>query len=288
MPNATERLGRRRLLSVIAACALGTTLGRLGHGEEPASKEPETKSAKPTDEQRRRERWKRIIKEYTIEASTEPRKVLELKAEPSLHWSNPLRSGDDGLVFFWLNDAKPQAVVCFYRVFENGRWLESHEFKSLSSDFMTATRAKRTVWSARNAGLAWKPIPDAPRPPANPAERLRQLRALAREFRVSIDVDKKQDELRLLPQPVYRYEGKHDGAVFAFALTTDPEAWLLIEERRDGDKTAWHYAFARMTSHPMVATRRGKVAWEVTRYLEYTNASGDYFVTWGPAPVPEP
>ena len=96
----------------------------------------------------------------------------------------------------------------------------------------------------------------------------------------------------LFSQPVYRYEsltpGSPDGALFVFALTTDPEAWLLIEERPGPEGPAWHFAFARMTSHSLTARHRGTMVWEVPRALDYTNPSGTYFAFWSPAPVPEP
>lgn len=54
------------------------------------------------------------------------------------------------------------------------------------------------------------------------------MRALAREFKASVDLEEGGTELRQLPQPLFRYESKSDGAIFAFVLATDPEALLLI------------------------------------------------------------
>ena len=288
MLGETHRVGRRELLRMATIAAIGVPIGGVAHGQEPTPREPSGEPGKLSEKERRRVRWMGIIKEYSIVAHAKSDTRLDLKTEPILRWTNPVRNGDDGMVFLWLKEARPQAVVCVYRVFERGRWLESHEFKSLSPDPLTATRRQDTIWATRAAGLTWKPIPGAPPPASTPADRLRQLRAQAREFRLSIDVDKKKDELRLLPHPVYRSERNTDGAVFAYAMATDPEAWLLIEERRDQDKPAWYYAFARMTSHPMVATRAEAVAWEVTREFNYTDPSATYFVTWSPAPIPEP
>ncbi len=74
-------------------------------------------------------------------------------------------------------------------------------------------------------------VSGAAAPATTPAERLRQMRDLAREFHIVMETESGRSDLRLLTQPVYRYEAKTDGALFAFVLTTDPEAWLLIEER---------------------------------------------------------
>lgn len=288
MSRATHKLGRRRFLRLASGGLLATIGAQAAAGDDSATKEKPAENGRLTDDQRRRERWKRVMKEYKIVARTEPETVLHLKSEPALHWMNPVRGGDDGLVFVWVVDGKPRAVMCYYRVPWEGRMLESHEFQSLSVDALVATRGQSTVWSTFEPGVAWRPFPGAARPAATPAERLRQLRGLAREFQLVVDVDKQKTDLRLLPQPVYRYESRTDGALFNFALTTDPEAWLLIEERPDGDKSAWHYAFGRMTSHPVVASHQGKVVWEVSRLADYTNPRGTYYLTWTPAPIPEP
>ena len=58
-------------------------------------------------------------------------------------------------------------------------------------------------------------------------------------------------ELRLLPQPVLRFEdqkaGLVDGAIFFLAYGTNPEVALLIQADREGDaEPAWTYGLARM------------------------------------------
>ena len=101
--------------------------------------------------------------------------------------------------------------------------------------------------------------PELPQPAATAAERLRQIRDLAREFRASVDLENGGTELRRLSQPLFRYQSKSDGAVFAFVLATDPEALLLIDERSGEGGPAWHYAFARMSNHSLAAKRRDRV-----------------------------
>jgi hypothetical protein len=79
-----------------------------------------------------------------------------------------------------------------------------------------------------------------------------------------------REELRLLPKPIYRYElgqakSAHpdliDGAAFAFAQGTDPEAVLLIEAVRRGDKPTWQYAFGRATGYNVEARLGPSVVW---------------------------
>jgi len=118
------------------------------------------------------------------------------------------------------------------------------------------------------------------------------LRGIAREFRGFVDPEKERTELRLLPQPLFRYDsgssGSPDGALFAFVLTTDPEAVLLIEERPGADGPAWQYALARMTNHGVAVRHRDRVVWEVAqqKVSEYTDPTRPYFVRWDVAPPP--
>jgi hypothetical protein len=73
-------------------------------------------------------------------------------------------------------------------------------------------------------------------------------------------------ELRLMPQPLYRYESQQanvfDGAIFALVEATDPEALLLIEARQSKSEHAWHYAFARLNSVQLTASFDGRQIWE--------------------------
>jgi hypothetical protein len=76
-------------------------------------------------------------------------------------------------------------------------------------------------------------VPDAPAPAATPQARFRQLRALAEEFSATDDfLGAGWTQLRLLPKPWLRCgkasSGVEDGALFAFALGTDPEVVLKI------------------------------------------------------------
>jgi hypothetical protein len=259
--------------------------------QENTAKESPVQAGKERGNRRIIERWKRDMAEYTIVERTVPETVLRLKGEPVLHWTNPIRESDNGLLFLWLADGRPAAVVCFYRSPWQGRILESHEFHSLAPAGLTATRGGRTVWVPSGPGVTFHPVPGAANPAAMPAERLRQLRGLAREFQGIVDPDKGKTELRLLAQPLYRYEsgltGSPDGAMFAFVLTTDPEAILVIEERRGAAGPAWHYAFAKMTNHSLAMRHRDRVVWEVPQDRDYyTDATRPYFVRWDEAPSP--
>ena len=91
------------------------------------------------------------------------------------------------------------------------------------------------------------------------------MRALTRDFSASTkDHKEKRLELRLLPQPLYRYESTDpdvlDGALFAFVTSTDPEALLVIEARKQAaaDGPVWDYAICRLTDLGLVVRHKGK------------------------------
>jgi hypothetical protein len=118
-------------------------------------------------------------------------------------------------------------------------------------------------------GIRLEPVPDAPEPARNATLRLAQMRDLARRFTSQVDRENTRWEMRLLPQPIYRYELADenapvvDGAIFAFVWTagTDPELLLVIEARRTDQQTQWYYAPARFTNREVWLKYRDKEVW---------------------------
>ena len=97
------------------------------------------------------------------------------------------------------------------------------------------------------------------------------MRALAQEFtgretnREGVDRD-----MRLLTQPIYRYENTEgdliDGAMFVFALGTDPEAFLLDRSPPAPDGAPeWRFGAARMNSINLRINHRGREVWTAPR-----------------------
>ena len=58
-----------------------------------------------------------------------------------------------------------------------------------------------------------------------------------------------------MAQPLYRYPEQVssvlDGAIFSFAMTTDPELLVLLEDREIDGQPTWHVAFARFGNKAM-------------------------------------
>jgi hypothetical protein len=223
----------------------------------------------PKDEKVLAEAFREFAKQeataYTLrlEGTDQP---LKLQPEPILKWSNPVIGTIYGDVFVWTNQGRPEAVASIYK-FYSPRTHRANEFHSLALGKVTAEREKTAVWTPRGPGLQLKPIDGAPAPADSAPLRLRQMRALAQEFtgrqtdREGVDRD-----MRLLAQPIYRYENTKgdlvDGGLFVFVLGTDPEAFLLIEARRSAaGAPQWLFGATRMNSIHLRLSRRGREAW---------------------------
>jgi hypothetical protein len=189
--------------------------------------------------------------------------AARLYAEPLLRWSNPTAGSVYGEVFVWTIDHRPAAIASIYR------WYHPYkdstvEVVSVSPEPVTATDGEKAAWQAPAGGIDWRKLAEGPKPAQTPNARLVQFRSLARRFSAELadqrggtEVDR---QLRLLGQPVYRYEsGDFDGALFAFVETTDPEAWLLLECDTTQQAGAWRYALARMNADALSLSLDGRV-----------------------------
>ncbi len=123
------------------------------------------------------------------------------------------------------------------------------------------------MWTSSRPGVELKPIEGAAAPADTAVLRLRQMRALAQEFTGrQLNREGLDREMRLLPQPIYRYENTRgdliDGGLFVFVLGTDPEAFLLIEARQPAaGGPQWQYGAARMSSINLRINHHGREVW---------------------------
>ena len=197
--------------------------------------------------------------EYTMYRDASQKEKLELRKEPVYVWTNPVRAAQqDGVVFIWTSRGRPEAIGTIFSSPADGMRGVTHEFHSLSLGALDVTRrgTHENLWKPRIAGIELAPIEGAPPPADSAAQRLVQMRAMAREFSAATrDAQDNRWELRLLSQPLYRYGSTDplvlDGALFAFVTSagTDPEALLVIEARQRprGGMPIWYRALARFT-----------------------------------------
>ena len=218
---------------------------------------------------------------FELRTEGPPPVSLKLADEPALRWTNPIRGVQgDGATFFWSEGGRPVAVATV-SIRTEGKVFR--EFALLGDRPIEAKREDRVVWTPRKNAIPFGVLAEAPTPAKSPAQRLSQLKEMARRFRVSI-IKGKPVEGRLMPQPLLRYaapeSGVIDGAVFAFAETTDPEALLLLEARRDEahPEGRWMFSVARMTS-PKVEVRLGdELLWTGLPYWNNPRAKDDPYV----------
>jgi hypothetical protein len=209
----------------------------------------------------RLEYMKKAVAAHALRPANGTAVTYRLGEEPLLRFTNTVGTVTDGTIFFWFDaDNRPVAAVQVYRT-KGGTWHQA--FSSLSTIPMTTGGA----WNPTRGGVEFKPLPDAPKPAATPEQRLRQMREMAGGFGVEMnfELNRTAYHLRPLTKPLARY-GKAksdviDGAVFGFVLTTDPEAYLLLEARESKDGLEWHYAFAPEANSPIRCTWKGKEAW---------------------------
>ena len=205
---------------------------------------------------------------YHFFLDDQKRQALELRREPAMRWTS---DGDyNGEVYVWTHQGAAAVVGCIYSAPQgkNARKV-NHEFHSLATKPLYAGESGGSGWLPQEPGITLRPIPDAPEPAKNQTRRLAQMRELSRRFTSQVYREKSKWEMRLLTQPIYRYEISDanspvvDGAIFAFVWTagTDPEALVVIEARRKADGVHWYYAPARFTNCEAWLQYQGKEVW---------------------------
>jgi hypothetical protein len=182
---------------------------------------------------------------------------------------------------------RPKAVVTLeiYLV-ENGSPLLTYEFVSLSPQKLDMKNANRVLWLPHTTQLVMEPLNVDTVPADTPRARLVQMRELARRFTAEEKLLEEKIGLRLLAQPVDRYDDKTagivDGTVFVFANGTNPEMGLLLECT---DKQ-WSYGTFRLTSADLFAEFDGKSISVAEKPFGYP-PDGPYTATRHPIFLPE-
>jgi hypothetical protein len=218
---------------------------------------------------------------YEITVDVDSKGQAHLKKGSLLHWSNPVSGELYGDVYLWTRNGRPEAIASIYKWYSPHRHM-SVEFHSLALRPLTARRNGQAVWNPASAGVQLHVVPKADPPADGRRRRLRQLKSMAVRFAARAtarDDPDEHEQLRLLRNPVYRYQlpaaapssgsaGSPadtliDGALFAFVQGTNPEVILLLEARKTADGGQWQYALARQNSVRLQVTCDGEVVWDV-------------------------
>ncbi len=277
---------------VLAACLLAQP---VREGEAPA--EP---GGGPLEYLRAQ--YRADAEKCVFHADQERKHALQLVEKPIMRWAND----DDwsGDVFVWTHDGQPGVIGCMLSG-PSGEASRNayHEFHLLATEPLAPVELQtRRNWQPEG-GLSRIMLDDAPQPAATAGGRLVQMREILRGFTAHMEADGPW-ELRLLPQPLFRYgdestakSGLIDGALFTWVWTkgTDPEVVLLVECRQAEGRLAWHYAPVRFSNRSVWLSRGDKEVWRVPSHSEpadgattliYTTAYARTFPREEPPPKP--
>jgi hypothetical protein len=215
------------------------------------------------------------IDAFTSRAVGSGGEEFRLVNKPILKWSNPIRGSVYGDVYIWTLKGRPEVVGSFLEWFQPIQSKEV-ELHSLSLGPLVAERPDQLSWTSNQAGVELKPIPGAPPPAATPAQRLRQIRELSKDFTArQVSHTGVGYEMRLLLQPIYRYEGTEgdliDGALLVFVHAGDPEIFFQIEARKVGGVPQWQYSLARFNSIFLAVSHKGREVWSAPQIIPWTD-----------------
>lgn len=274
------------------AVAASVALSVLAWSSTTRGNEP-TENASAVSEKEKAETRMRFMvqamEKYEVTFSDDPSRPSRLHPKPLLRWSNPLTTIKDGALAIYTRGGRPD-LVCEFHVHNESRF--GHEFSPIRFEGMTLKRGEQTVYTADKGWFKFQDVADAPRPSEKTVQRTSQMRQIAERFTVVDKFGQNEDNLqhyvlRLLPQPVYRYEEvdeKADGGMFVFAQGTNPEAVLLVEAVGEGKEARWRFGFAPTTMYELTAHVKGEegpVVWTKPRFGEaFGAASGPYSVTY--------
>src|SRR5579863_7776110 len=253
----TRQVGSLRLVmrlspsrAVVGACLAGFLFVCGASGDEPDKPD----SDKPDEVAAQRlEFMLGAVRDLEATPDGSPAERWKTHPQPILRWTNPVAGIRDGIVAMWTDGTRPVILAQVFPTKDNV-WI--HEFQSLAPGPFVMRDGPHVIWEPRKAGETFHALTDAPPPADSATRRLAQMRTIAREFNAFDDFrirysDKEttRHELRLMANPVYRYEMPSrqvlDGAVFPYVLGTDPEVFVVIEarEKEDGSRS-WEYLVA--------------------------------------------
>ncbi|MCC9601607.1 hypothetical protein LOC67_13700 [Stieleria sp. JC731] len=212
---------------------------------------------------------------------------LKTRAGETYRWdSKPLfrfssEGKQFGSVYVWTDAENRLAAVGTIGSIPLGEvdyeFVELHLVKPSAIEPIELGNPPNKTWRPETDELTMKPVPSAPAVGGNENARLRQMRSIARQFSAKMQHDGRTNQLRLLPQPLYRYPdstSEFDGALFAFVWDngTDPEVLLQIELGRSEGKAVWTYQPIRFTWRAVEVSVADKTVWKKAEFFERNQA----------------
>lgn len=257
LTRKSEHFCMARRIAPVLALGLLLHVAAVGGAEEETPDAKSDRSAKARLEMMRKAMDDFHVRSSQIESPT----ALKFRGEPILRFNDQSRLGDNGALALldataWRlgEKGRPLALVTLeIYPFDEASGVLTYEFVSLTPSAFEMKNSRGVTWIPSSTQLTMTPLADVPAPADTKRARLAQLRQLARRFRAHEELRGEKIELRLLAQPLDRYDDKEsqilDGAIFAFANGTNPEMGLLLE---CSDKQ-WSYGVIRLSSAALFA-----------------------------------
>lgn len=214
------------------------------------------------------------------------RRKASLIATPVFRYDDQPRRFLDATMWAWTDEGRPVAFekveVMIHRNTNMPLW--GYCLTSVSEELLVVNWTDGRRFESKEPGIDFQVIADAPAVAERDPGRRRQARELVRGFSARAVLDPRRNdtqELRLLTTPILEYSdprtGRYLGSVFGFSTNgTNPDLLVLFEPRSLGQKMAWHFAPARMTSGGVTLNFHDKEVWE-TPHVDGVEAPFD---TW--------
>jgi hypothetical protein len=275
------------LLSMVIVVASSSIL--------PGQQQSKTEDIEKEESNSALRRATRELSEWKIVLENEAHTTAICDKSSSLRWSWSDNGRLYGNVYVYSAKGRPVAIVEFFSWFTP---IEGDYFQctSLTSLPMAATRSGEEIWRPQSSSVEMHEMPKAPIPADMAALRLVQMKRLAESFEVDVQ-DKRGTgttsttrRLRLLSRPIYRFSGNNsdavDGAIFAYVISTDPGAMLIIDAVRVDDKLRWRYGFARVWSYEASAKLGGQQVWEISEVDPRADPKANFYLNEIPTSSP--
>ncbi|HET6881848.1 MAG TPA: hypothetical protein VFI31_16910 [Pirellulales bacterium] len=210
-----------------------------------------------------------------------------LHEEPILHYTDPGGITTDATIWAWGKTGRPLALAAiFYEKLSPDTEKWSCELTALADEKLRVESKTGWEWTPQKSDIDLRSAPGEPAPGDSLRQRARQMNEISRRFSVSETFSaERTDQLRLMPRALYRYadaeHGLIDGALYAFAGGTNPEALLLVEARTTPEGVAWHYGFARLGAAQLQAMLDDKLVWQRPGVVRW-DANEPYYSVFGP------
>ena len=217
--------------------------------------------------------------------------ALELEQSGAKVWAR--------FFFIWLDGKHPAVVGSIFTYQHNNKVFRRHELISLSGEPLVARLDGQEVWKPKPASIEGTLVAEDLIPATTAPRRLTQMRTIARELAGRhISADGKVSELRLLPQPLFRYDapeaGIIDGAIFTLSVATDPEILVVLEARSIDSVSNWYIVPFRSHFDALELSYKGKQIWsastnlnlKMTKALQLPFALEPYFIFTPRIPLP--